>query len=78
MSGSIGTFDFQTLILQLLTATGLLGTAALMVDKLAQYCLLKHEYTNAKYEHTQEFGSPREGLLSADQLSGAGSINRPA
>ena len=77
MSGDIGTPDLQTLILQLMTASGLLAGAAFMVDKLAQHCLLKHEYTNAKYEHTQEFGSPREGLLSGDQLSGAGSINRP-
>ena len=77
MSGDIGTPDLQTLILQLMTASGLLAGAAFMVDKLAQHCLLKHEYTNAKYEHTQEFGSSREGLLSGDQLSGAGSINRP-
>ena len=77
MSGSIGTPDLQTLILQLMTMASMLGGAALIVDRVAQHCLLKHEYTNAKYEHTQEFGSPREGLLSADQLSGAGSINRP-
>ena len=70
--------DIQTLVLQLITAGGLLGGAALIVDRVAQYCLLKNEYTDAKYEDTQEFGSPREGLLSGNQLPGAGSINRPA
>ena len=49
--GSIGVFDLQTTLINLVVATGLLSVATVMVDLLMQYALPQRDrYTRAKFD----------------------------
>ena len=65
LQGEIGTFDFQTTMVNLVVALGLLGAATTMVDVMMVYVLPQKEvYAKAKEEEVTMMASgvqQREG-----------------
>jgi len=56
LTGQIGSFDFQALLLQLTTSLTLIKLATVIVDQIAMYILPKKSlYKAAKYERTEDF-----------------------
>jgi len=55
-TGTIGKFDFQTLLLTFVSGLGLLAVATLIVDTLALRVLPRKQlYSRYKFEKTEEF-----------------------
>eukprot|EP01116_Phalansterium_solitarium_P006533 TRINITY_DN18866_c0_g1_i1.p1 TRINITY_DN18866_c0_g1~~TRINITY_DN18866_c0_g1_i1.p1 ORF type:complete len:425 (+),score=79.25 TRINITY_DN18866_c0_g1_i1:127-1401(+) len=58
MTGQLGLFDFQTLLVQLATSLALITTSKLIVDSLAIYVLPRKKlYYEAKYQDTEDFSN---------------------
>jgi hypothetical protein len=65
--GSIGRFDFQTMLIQLVSALGLMSVATLVVDMLMLYLMpLRDFYNRYKYQVTEDFSDVRHRLDSSD------------
>ncbi|KAJ3056249.1 cytochrome c oxidase subunit 1 [Rhizophlyctis rosea] len=61
-TGSIGTFDFLTLLKNLVAAFALLSVARLVVEKSMLWILpMRHVYKEYKFESTEDFSDLREG-----------------
>eukprot|EP00300_Choanocystis_sp_HF-7_P023946 c25338_g1_i1.p1 GENE.c25338_g1_i1~~c25338_g1_i1.p1 ORF type:complete len:417 (+),score=93.99 c25338_g1_i1:32-1252(+) len=64
-TGAIGKFDFQTMLVQLVTALALLKVSTVVVDSIALYFKeLKGLYRKAKIEETEDFSDVRDALRS--------------
>jgi len=62
-TSTIGVFDFQTLLVQLVSALALLGVAATIVDVLMLKILpQKKLYEKAKFDETEKFGEIRKSI----------------
>jgi len=60
-TGSIGVFDFQTTLVQLVSALGLLSVGTLVVEMFMLYIAPHRKYYNKyKYEETLDFSDVRE------------------
>jgi len=60
-TGNIGRFDFQTLLIQLVSALGLLGVATLVVELFMLYVLPHRRFYNKyKFEETVDFSDIRD------------------
>jgi len=65
--GTIGGFDFQTLLLTLVSGMGLLAVATVVVDVLAVYILPQRNiYDKYKYTYSVEGTAIREGRVQLD------------
>jgi len=63
--GTIGQFDFQTMLIQLVTALALLTLAQTIVDLIAVYLKdLRRLYYKAKFEETEDFSDIRDRLAA--------------
>jgi len=62
VSGKMVRFDFQTLLIQLVSALGLLSMATIVVEMLMLYVMpLRKRYSDAKFESTVDFSDVRDG-----------------
>ncbi|KJE88998.1 hypothetical protein, variant [Capsaspora owczarzaki ATCC 30864] len=69
--GQMGKFDFQTLLINVVSGFGLLAVATLVVDVLAVSVMPEREiYSKYKYDDTLDFSDIRDGITKAedDQL----------
>ncbi|KAJ3042813.1 cytochrome c oxidase subunit 1 [Rhizophlyctis rosea] len=65
-TGSIGTFDFLTLLKNLVAAFALLSVARLVVEKAMLWILpMRHVYKNYKFESTDDFSDIRDGIVES-------------
>jgi hypothetical protein len=61
--GNIGAFDFQTMIVNLTAALGLLSVAALLTDFLmSSVCPLRHVYKQYKVRTTVDFSDLKDAV----------------
>ena len=67
--GQIGKFDFQTMLIQLVTALALLKVAQIVVDLIAIYVKdLRKMYYAAKFEETEDFSDIRDTLADRTEV----------
>lgn len=67
INGDLAKFDFQTLLIQAVSAMGLLSVATLVVELVMLYILpLRKYYNNVKFEETEDFDVVREKLEQAE------------
>jgi hypothetical protein len=63
ITGRLGVFSFNTLLIQLAAGSALLGVGILLTDSIALYLLPERKlYTEAKFMNTQDFGDYRQRL----------------
>eukprot|EP01111_Echinosteliopsis_oligospora_P016821 TRINITY_DN7116_c0_g1_i2.p1 TRINITY_DN7116_c0_g1~~TRINITY_DN7116_c0_g1_i2.p1 ORF type:complete len:418 (-),score=74.27 TRINITY_DN7116_c0_g1_i2:19-1272(-) len=69
ISGEIGIFKFQVLLIQLTSALALIKVATTIVDLIAIYLLpRKSQYKNAKYQMTEDFSDIAKKEREAQRL----------
>jgi len=73
VTGTLTKFDFQTLLVQMVSAMGLLSIAALLVEMCMLYAMpLRSHYAKVKYEETEDFSDVRDQMrLDPHQQSSA-------
>jgi ATP P2X receptor len=72
-SGSIGRFNFQTMLIQLVSALGLLSVASLVVEIMMLYILPhKRYYQKYKYQETVDFSDVRDSEKELGSAAGGG------
>jgi len=66
-SGSLGKFDFQTLLVNLISSLGLFALITLVVDIIATYCLPQRSiYYKYKFDETIDFSDLRDKLIDPE------------
>jgi hypothetical protein len=65
-TGNVGRFVFQTMVIQLVTAMGLLSVSAVLVDMLMLRIMPQRKhYSGAKFEKTDDFSDLRDRIKAS-------------
>jgi hypothetical protein len=71
-TGSVGRFSFQALLIQLVSALGLLSVATLVTEiVMSKCCKFRKEYSQAKFVSTVDFSDYQAGKVAMELHDGA-------